>query len=193
MARPKSGAWNQAIVIFLVCSAAAAQGNQSRVAMLPAGTVIPVRVQEAIDVQRSDISAAAVLTSRINRVYRAVVNQDVRGEGQQVAIPKGASAELMVRVGRSNKLVLDLESITAGNHRYAVRAQPSKVEPKDQDIEVGEVMGEVIGGDSSGVKVQIPVDAVVTFQLKKQLDVDVADQGETRDGIHYHHHAATTR
>src|SRR5690349_17622945 len=50
---------------------------------LEPGTVIPVRTNERIDVERSD-----------NRVYYGIVDQDVRGTNGRIAIPRGSNAEL---------------------------------------------------------------------------------------------------
>jgi len=43
-------------------------------------TVIAVRVNEAIDVERKD-----------NRIYTGIVDQDVRGDNGRLAIPRGSS------------------------------------------------------------------------------------------------------
>ena len=51
--------------------------DQERPGKLEVGTIIPVRMSETIAVERSDISGAAVLASRIDRVYRGTVDQDV--------------------------------------------------------------------------------------------------------------------
>jgi len=48
--------------------------------------MIPVRVNESIDVERKD-----------NRVYYGIVDQDVRGDNGRIAIPRGSNAELIVR------------------------------------------------------------------------------------------------
>src|SRR4051794_32249111 len=50
---------------------------------LERGTVIPVRTNEAVDVERRD-----------NRVYTGIVDQDVRGDDGRLAIPRGAEVEL---------------------------------------------------------------------------------------------------
>src|SRR5689334_10391147 len=74
------------------------------------GTVIPIRTNEAIDVER-----------RSNRVYYGIVDRDVRGENGRIAIPRGANAELIVRVEPDNDLILDLESVVINGQRYAIR------------------------------------------------------------------------
>ena len=155
--------------------------DHDKTAKLDVGTVIPVRVNEAIDVERSDISAATVLAHPITRVYRGIVDSDVRGENGHLAIPKGSNVELMVRVGRNNGLLLDLESIVIGGQRYAVRAEAPR-----EDSAISEIMPELTTGQVSGKAVNVPRDSVVTFRLKRPLEVGIKDQGSDRDGIHYH-------
>src|SRR6266436_4443471 len=74
--------------------------DTDRMTRLEPGTVIPIRTNEAIDVDRSD-----------NRVYTGIVDQDVRGDNGRLAIPRGANVELIVRVERDNDLIIDLESV----------------------------------------------------------------------------------
>src|SRR6202043_1165336 len=84
---------------------------------LEPGAVIPVRTNDRIDVERSD-----------NRVYYSTVDQDVRGDNGHLAIPRGASAELIVRVAPDNDLILDLESVVVNGKRYAVRSDANRME-----------------------------------------------------------------
>ena len=80
-----------------------------RVTRLEPGTNIPVRVNESIDVERRD-----------NRVYTGIVDRDVRGADGRLAIPRGSTVELIVRVMRDNDLVLDLESVNVNGRRYGI-------------------------------------------------------------------------
>jgi len=142
---------------------------------LQPGTVIPVRVNESIDVERKD-----------NRVYRGIVDQDVRGDNGRMAIPRGSTAELIVRVARDNDLILDLESVTVNGQRYAMRSEPNRVESQRDNSLVGAIVGAVNGGQATGRAVRIPRDSVVTFRLGQAIDMGVADQGVEREGHHYH-------
>ncbi|HWC98289.1 MAG TPA: hypothetical protein VG456_16130 [Candidatus Sulfopaludibacter sp.] len=142
---------------------------------LDTGTVIPVRTNEAIDVERRD-----------NRVYYGVVDQDVRGDNGRIAIPRGSNAELMVRVEPDNDLILDVESVVVNGQRYAIRADPNKVESRRDNSVVGAIVGAINGGEARGRAVRIPRDSVVTFRLERPLEMGVADQGVDRDGHHYH-------
>jgi hypothetical protein len=83
---------------------------------VPAGTTIQVRTTEAIDSQSID-----------GRIYRGVVENDVRDTQGRLAVPKGATAELVVRRGPDNDLVLDLDSVTVYGRRYGVDATRNRV------------------------------------------------------------------
>jgi hypothetical protein len=142
---------------------------------LQPGTVIPIRTNEAIDVERKD-----------NRVYTGIVDQDVRGDNGRLAIPRGSNAELIVRVARDNDLILDLESVVVNGQRYAIKTDPNRVESIRDNSLVGAIVGAVNGGQARGRAVRIPRDSVLTFRLDRPIDMGVADRGVTRDGRHYH-------
>ena len=142
---------------------------------LEPGTMIPVRTNEPINVDRSD-----------NRVYYGTVDREVRGNNGRIAIPRGSNAELIVRVARDNDLILDLESVVVNGQRYAIRSEPNRVESQRDNSLVGAIVGAVTGGQVQGRAVRIPRDSVVTFRLERPLDMGVADRGVTRDGNHYH-------
>jgi hypothetical protein len=138
------------------------------------GTVVPVRLNESIDVDRGD-----------NRVYHGEVADDVRGQNGRIAIARGSAAELMVRVARDNDLILDLESVVVNGNRYAVRTEASRVESSNPGL-VGAIVGAVTGADVRGRTVRIPRGAVVSFRLDRPLELGVRDAGVDRDGHHYH-------
>lgn len=142
---------------------------------LEPNTVIPVRMTQTIDVERRD-----------NRVYYGTVDQDVRGDNGRIAIPRGANAELIVRVEPDNDLILDLESVVVNGNRYAMRADPNRVESQRDNSLVGSIVGAINGGTARGRAVRIPRDSVVTFRLDRPLEVGIQDRGVTRDGVHYH-------
>jgi hypothetical protein len=149
--------------------------NRGMYTRLEPGTSVPVRMNEAIDVERRD-----------NRVYHGTVDQDVRGDNGRIAIPRGSNAELMVRVAPDNDLILDLESVVVNGQRYAVRSDPNRVQSQRDNSLVGAIVGAVSGGQVSGRAVRIPRNAIVNFRLDRPLEVGVADRGVDRDGRHYH-------
>jgi hypothetical protein len=142
---------------------------------LEPGAMVPVRLNQTIDVDRRD-----------NRVYYGVVDQDVRGENGRIAIPRGANAELMVRVAPDNDLILDLESVVVNGQRFAIPSHPNRVESERDNSLVGAIVGAVTGATVRGRAVRIPRDAVVSFRLDRELEMGVADRGVDRDGHHYH-------
>jgi hypothetical protein len=142
---------------------------------LEPGTMIPVRTNDSIDVDRRD-----------NRVYHGTIDREVRGNNGRIAIPRGSNAELIVRVARDNDLILDLESVVVNGQRYAIRSEPNRVESQRDNSLVGAIVGAVTGGQVQGRAVRIPRDSVVTFRLERPLEMGVADRGVTRDGNHYH-------
>jgi hypothetical protein len=142
---------------------------------IESGTTIPVRVNDAIDVERRD-----------NRVYTGTVDRDVRGENGRMAIPRGSQVEMIVRVMRDNDLVLDLESINVNGRRYGIKADPNHVEAQRDNSLLGNIVGAINGGQAQGRSVRIPRDSVISFRIQAPLFVDAPDRGVDRDGRHYH-------
>jgi hypothetical protein len=83
---------------------------------VPTGTTIQVRTTEAIDSEAID-----------GRIFKGIVENDVRDTQGQLAVPKGATAELVVRRGPDNELVLDLDSVTVHGRRYGVDATRNRI------------------------------------------------------------------
>jgi hypothetical protein len=149
--------------------------EHSRFTRLSQGTIIAVRPNESIDVERKD-----------NRVYYGLVDQDVRGNKGQLAIPRGSRVELIVRVERDNDLILDLESVTVNGQRYAIETEANRVESSRDNSLVGAIVGAVNGGQVRGRAVRIPRNTLLTFRIDRPLIMGVADRGIDRDGQHYH-------
>src|SRR5579864_9496716 len=84
----------------LIPAASAQDRNAWRLSRIEPGTNITVRTTEGIDVERRD-----------DRVFRAVVDQDVRNESGRIAIPRGAPVDLVVRVAPDNDLIIDIGSV----------------------------------------------------------------------------------
>jgi hypothetical protein len=150
----------------------AQQGKYTRISP---GTVVPIRMNQTIDVDRSD-----------NRVYYGTVDQEVRGENGRIAIPRGAKAELIVRVAPDNDLILDLESIVVNGDRYAIRSEPNRIESQRDNSLVGAIVGAIDGGQARGRTVRVQRDSVVTFRMDRPLEIGVTDRGTDRNGVHYH-------
>ena len=149
--------------------------GHNRYTRLVPGTVLNVRPTEAIDVERKD-----------NRVYTAVVDQDVMGTNGRLAIPRGSTVELMVRVAPDNDLILDLESVNVrGGDRYAIRTEAQRVDSEQPGL-IGAIVGSINGADVRGRAVRIPRNTLLSFRLGRPLEMGVADRGVERGGAHYH-------
>jgi hypothetical protein len=160
-----------------VTTLAAAQSNwdrdHNRFTRLEPGMTINVRTTDQIAGARADY-----------RVYTGVVEQEVHGDNGRTAIPRGSTAELIVRTQRDGDLVVDLESVTVNGQRYAVDTAAKEIDANPGVV--GSIHGEVHGGAWRGREVRIPRGTVMGFRLERALNVGVADRGVTRDGNHYH-------
>lgn len=113
VARVTTGA---AMAALLVTPALVSAQSWNYVDPVPAGTTIQVRTTEAIDTQTMD-----------GRIFRGIVESDVRDGQGNIAVPRGATAELVVRRGPDNELVLDLDSVTVHGRRYGVDATRNRI------------------------------------------------------------------
>jgi hypothetical protein len=138
---------------------------------------IRVRTTEPIDAARADY-----------RVFNGIVEDDVRGDNGRLAVPRGSTAELIVRRAGNNEMVLDMESLTVDGQRYAINTDPAPIgRPADAfDRVVGSIVGGIRDGNVRGQAVRIPRDTVMSFRLERALDMGIADQGVNRNGYHYH-------
>jgi hypothetical protein len=149
--------------------------DRDRITRIESGTMIAVRTNDAIDVERNDY-----------QVYRGSVDQDVRGSDGRLAIPRGSSVELIVRVERDNDLILDLESVKVNGSRYAIKTEANRQQSQRDDSLVGSIVGAIQGGEARGRAVRIPRDSLLTFRLQRPLEMGVVDRGSDREGRHYH-------
>ncbi len=138
---------------ILFAPAAGAQ-SWNYVDPIPAGTSIQIRTTDAIDTQSID-----------GRIYTGTVENDVRDVQGRLAIPRGATAELVVRRVSDDEIVLDLDSVTLNGRRYGVDATRNRVGTSGVDVRdsgiganretarnvgggavLGALLGAVIGG-----------------------------------------------
>jgi hypothetical protein len=164
-----------ATALLMPASSAFAQRDRDQdVTQLDPGITITVRTNEPIDSRQTDY-----------RVYTAVVDRDVRGDNGRLAIPRGANVELIVRRGRNNALVLDMDSIDVRGRRYAVSTDPTRIRgTSGSDDVVGSIIGAIAG--VRGNEIRIPRGSEITFRLDRPLVVNVPDRGRTRRRYHYH-------
>jgi len=155
--------------------------------VVPRGATVEVRPNEAINVSRWDRG----------RIYPAHVTRDVLARDGDVVIPRGSYAELIVRETGPGQYTLDLESITAGDRRYALDTAGPQYNMSQENYNngnglVGAIVGAIAGAngervESRGDHIFIPPDSVLTFQLQQPLFVtNWRDPGYDQGGHHYH-------
>jgi hypothetical protein len=120
----------------------AGAGAQSRrweaLSQIPSGTTVQVRATQPVKSSSYD-----------GRIYPAIVDNDVLDDQGRLAIPNGATAELMVRRTGDNEFVIDLESVTVNGRRYAVDANSAVVVTsgdRDSNLGVNKETGKYVGG-----------------------------------------------
>ena len=118
---------------------------QSRTRVLPVGTELPVRNEEAID------SANAVE----GQVYAAEIAGDVRDAEGAVVIPRGSNAQIVIksatrgsRFHGASDLVLDLQSVSVEGQRYQL-STADLVEKGHSGIGANKRTGEFMGGGAA--------------------------------------------
>jgi len=122
--------------------------SRDRITRIEPGTVVAVRTNDRIEAERFD-----------PRIYTGTVEDSVWGTDGRLAIPRGATVELMVREARDHDLVLDLESVTIRGERYALRADAERIDARSGvganrrtgeyaggGAVIGGILGAIIGG-----------------------------------------------
>ena len=93
-----------------------ASNNDNQPEFLPAGTQLVILTNEAVDSK----------TAASNQLYSAQVNQDVIDSSNELIVPKGSPAQLMIRTVSSggvtggSQITLDIRSITVNGRQYNV-------------------------------------------------------------------------
>ena len=154
--------------------------------VIPAGTNISVRTNEAID--------STTATNRSN--FTAEVTDDVKGPSGEVLIPRGSPAELTVQktssggTTGSSELSLALHSVSVNGRRYLVNSAEVTQSGKQgigavlgtlvgaiagggKGAAIGAVAGAAAGGTAQvltrGKEVKVPAETVLHFKLDQPL------------------------
>jgi hypothetical protein len=155
---------------------------------LAPGTRISVRTNYPIEVARWDRG----------RIYQAVVDRDVYARDGDVAIPRGAPVELIVRQVGPDQLAVDIESVVVNGRRYVMDATGPQFDAHRGDYDnggglVGSIVGAIAGATGSqvetrGREIHVPAQSVISFQLQEPLHmVGWEDPGYQQNNWHYHH------
>ncbi len=173
----------------------------TRTHVVPAGTQLPVRVEETID------SAKAVE----GQEFAAEVTRDIQDDSGGVVIPRGANAQVIIKsASKGNRfkgasdLVLDLKAVSVGGRMYHVETADLTQKGKaglgankrtatytGGGSALGAIIGAIAGGGKGaaigaasgagagavtqilthGGAIRIPAESVLTFRLDSPLQV----------------------
>ncbi len=117
------------------------------------GTEITVRTNEPIEMRNWDRG----------RVYRGQITRDVVATDGDIAFPRGAEAELVVRQVGDHEMVVDLEAIYVNGRRFVVDASSQDFNTRDRQgvggnnrtakyVGGGAIIGSIIGAIAGGGK-----------------------------------------
>jgi hypothetical protein len=190
---------------FLFTSALFGFANTLAAGPIPAGTRLDVRTDVRIDVRDAD-----------GRIYPGFVAHDVADRDGHVIIPRGATAELIVRRVSHHDLAIDVESVTVSGQRYSIDTSDAEhVHTKGEKKHVGAfafggalvgtMLGAVAGGGAGAAVGAVAggavgaTTAIVThggkvyipaesiMTFRLEQPLDIyPDPGYERDGNHYH-------
>lgn len=157
---------------------------------VPPGTEIRVRTDGPVTVANWDRG----------RIYTAHLATDVWGDDRNVAIPRGANCEIIVRQVAPGELALDLESLTVEGRRYAMDAAGPQFNMNQEQYNsgagiIGNIIGAITGTQGQNVqykgdRINVPAGSEITFRLQQPLRiVDWRDEGYSNKGNHYHRDA----
>jgi hypothetical protein len=122
----------------------AAMRDDRRQRTLPSGTELAVRTVEDID------SA----TARANRTFSAMVENDIIGDSNDVVLPQGSRAVIVIREVSSGgatgspEMVLDIQSITVDGRSYVV-STTDLIENRGTGIGKNKRTAETVGGGAA--------------------------------------------
>jgi hypothetical protein len=192
-----------ALTLFASLIVLSAQAQAENSLVVPTGTEIAVRTNDAIDSQNASEG----------QTYSATVLQDIKGTAGETLIPKDSDAQLVIRQVNSGgttgspQLVLDLQSITVNGRRYRVStedvSQTSKAgigknrrtaEMVGGGAVLGTLLGAIAGGGkgaaigavaggaaggtaqvlTKGKQVKVPAETILRFQLDRPLHLDTS-------------------
>jgi hypothetical protein len=113
---------------------------QSAAIVVPSNTDILVRSNETIDSRTADEG----------RIYSGTIDQDILDTAGNVAVRKGAKAELLVReVEPKKELVLDLQSVIVNGKRHFVNANDYDAMQKRKGIGKNWRTAKMVGGGTA--------------------------------------------
>jgi hypothetical protein len=164
------------------------------------GTTVRLRTNEPISVNRVD-----------GQVFTAVVDQDVLDANGRLVVPRGSTAELVVRTTQNNQLAVDIDSIVVNGQRYGLGGNQNigttgsfggygRNQRTGAYLNGGVPLGTIVGSSASsgrfsgnrsqivtqGRSIAVPSQSFLTYRLNREIAPGVPDNGYTQGGRHYH-------
>src|SRR6202158_1270849 len=147
-----------------------ASNNDHQPELLPAGTQLVVLTNEAIDSK----------TAASNQLFSAQVDQDVIDSSNELIVPKGSPAQLIIRTVSSggvtggSEITLDIQSITVMVRRDAVIGQSvGAIVGHGKGAAIGAAVGAAGGAGAQvltkGKQVIIPAETILKFSLDQSV------------------------
>ena len=189
----------------------------AQVDRVPAGSEIAVRTNEEIDARHpsdSRIYMGVVERDVFDRSARVVIP---RGANAELIMRDASSSDIVVDLeaievnGRRYAVSAPSETTSSeGQRKKGVGINERTGKYVGGGALLGTIIGAIAGGGKGaaigaaagagagavgqtvtrGGRVQLPAESVLTFRLDRPLIVDVADDGYTRDGRHYHRYGS---
>jgi hypothetical protein len=146
-----------ALLPFALSLTSSLQAQPRNSPVVPTGTEIAVRTNDAIDSQNASEG----------QTHSATVLQDIKGNAGETLIPKGSDPQLVIRqvnlggTTGSPQLILDLQSITVNGRRYRVSTEDisqtsnagiGKNRRTAEMVGGGAVLGTLLGAIAGGGK-----------------------------------------
>jgi hypothetical protein len=156
-----------AVVLSLALFIPKSVSAGDRMRTIERGTILPVRMDQAIEVNRED-----------NRIYTGTVDENVAGENGNRGIPHGSQVELKVRRGTDDQLVLDVAAINVYGVRYVVFSDPHQFE-RNHNLTAA-IVGTVAVNRVRGPVIMVERDTVINFQIERPFEMESV---EARIGV----------
>ena len=215
MRKQKLGRWTTGVAVaaLLVTPALGSAQSWDYINPIPAGTTLQVRTTEAIDTQSMD---GRIFTGTIENDVRDAQGRLAipRGATAELAVRRDADNDLVLDLdsvmvtGRRYGVDATRNRVGGGIdiRNSGIGANKETARNVGGGALLGAILGAVIGGGdgaaagaaagaavgagaqilTKGRRVSVPAEALLSYKLQSDMNLDISDSGYDRDGRHYH-------